>query len=89
VSGSLDGDLPSKGHGLTSSREEFDDADASDLEYDSYEPPPIAVNLPELGRLAGLAALAALAVSRTCTNIRKLTKRSYHENLPVDVPRFR
>lgn len=86
MSGSLDGDLPSKGHGLTSSREEFDDADASDLEYDSYEPPPIAVNLPELGRLAGLAGLA---VSRTCTNIRKLTKRSYHENLPVDVPRFR
>jgi len=64
----MDGDLPSKGYGLTSSREEFDDADASDLEYDSYEPPPIAVNLPELGRLAGLA------VSRTCTNIRKLTK---------------
>jgi len=44
-----------------------------DEDYDSDEPPPVAINLQELKRRAGLA------VSRTCTNIRLLTKGRYHE----------
>jgi len=46
---------------------------SSDDEYDSDEPLPVVINLQELRRRAGLA------VSRACTNIRKLTKGRFHE----------
>jgi predicted Ser/Thr protein kinase len=45
----------------------------SDDEYDSDEPPPLALNFNELTRLA------SLAVSRTCTGWRKLTKGRFHQ----------
>ena len=44
-----------------------------EVDYDSDEEPPVAINFQELRRRAGLA------VSRTCTDIRLLTKGRYHE----------
>lgn len=49
------------------------ESSSGDDEYDSDEPPPVVIDLKELSRRA------SLAVSRICTNVRKLTKGRYHE----------